>query len=53
MKFELNYNQVNVITEALIRLNYESFVDDTFYTEKEVNEILIVNKELLVMFGIQ
>ena len=44
--FKLSVEQINVITKALIRLS------DDFYTQKEVDEMLII-ENLLIMFGVK
>jgi hypothetical protein len=49
----LNEEEINVVQEALTRLELESFSNDEFYNEEEVNRMLHIAKEILERSGVE
>tara|TARA_R100000995_G_scaffold18848_1_gene7787 strand:- start:1 stop:246 length:246 start_codon:yes stop_codon:yes gene_type:complete len=49
----LNEEEINVVQEALTRLEPESFSNDEFYNEEEVNRILYIAQDILKRSGVE
>ena len=49
----LNEEEINVVQEALTRLEPESFSNDEFYNEEEVNRILYIAQDILKRSGVK
>ena len=49
----LNEEEINVVQEALTRLEPESFSRDEFYNEEEVNRILYIAQDILKRSGVE
>tara|TARA_R100000900_G_C3244353_1_gene145963 strand:- start:50 stop:295 length:246 start_codon:yes stop_codon:yes gene_type:complete len=49
----LNEEEINVVQEALTRLEPESFSRDEFYNEEEVNRMLYIAQDILKRSGVE
>jgi preprotein translocase subunit SecA len=49
----LNEEEINVVQEALTRLEPESFSNDEFYNEEEVNRMLYIAQDILKRSGVE